>query len=614
MGIASKEPVFPWLGMAFLSLGMLAHSVVFTSPLPYVAFMVVDFGMTSNLDEAGYTAGWITGMFMIGRTVAGIPWGIAADTYGRRACLVISMINVGVLGLIFGFSTSFTMAVAMRFCIGLGNGFMGVCKTVVTEMVSCKEHEVRAFGYINGVWGLGLIVGPAIGGLLSRPAVQYPGVFSEDGLWGHYPYLLPSIICSIIAFIAAIGVFVFVPETLKKVATQQSYEQLSDVSEHPNKGSGTSIDDSTAHGSQEDSNDAIEKYSKELTGSFGWNERRLQWSTSQTLVEATQNPMQRPRADIEQGESEGIEMPVVTARHFTILVDAEDEEEDLQRAEESKEEPPLYDRSNDDDNRRSPSLSSTTTVSTESSSLPTEKLPASLKEIVSSAKIRLLFVIYMLYCFLIMYIDETFPLWCVTSVSNGGLGWEAAEVGETLASIGFGLVLFQIFVYEWMIKKYFNMGAVETYFRLLVWSGSFMIVLPIVSDTTLRVLEAVYGANHLHTRSNVTLRVVLVLCWLCYRVPATSAFSTLAMVVNSSVDQRMRGTMNGLIMTAGSLGNASGPIVGSTIYALMLSLAYSGNKSHKHPFLLPIDGRAVFVTGGIMAMALAFLVRKKMHG
>lgn len=49
--------VFPWLAMGSMCLGMLAHSVVFTSPMPYVAFMVIDFGMTANLDQAGYYAG-----------------------------------------------------------------------------------------------------------------------------------------------------------------------------------------------------------------------------------------------------------------------------------------------------------------------------------------------------------------------------------------------------------------------------------------------------------------------------------------------------------------------------------------------------------------------------
>jgi hypothetical protein len=67
----ADEPAFPWLAMSAICIGMLAHSVVFTAPMPFVAFMVVDFGMSPTLDSAGYWAGWITGTFMIGRALAG---------------------------------------------------------------------------------------------------------------------------------------------------------------------------------------------------------------------------------------------------------------------------------------------------------------------------------------------------------------------------------------------------------------------------------------------------------------------------------------------------------------------------------------------------------------
>lgn len=63
---AKADAVFPWPAMLSLCAGMLAHSVVFTNPLPFVAFMVVDFKMADNVDSAGYYAGWITGTFMIG--------------------------------------------------------------------------------------------------------------------------------------------------------------------------------------------------------------------------------------------------------------------------------------------------------------------------------------------------------------------------------------------------------------------------------------------------------------------------------------------------------------------------------------------------------------------
>jgi hypothetical protein len=131
---AKDERPFPWLAMSSLCIGMLAHSVVFTNPLPYVAFMVVDFGMSETVDGAGYYAGWITGTFMIGRTATGLLWGMASDRYGRRPCLLVTMFNVALFGLLLGFSTSFTMAVLLRLAIGLGNGFMGVAKTCISEV------------------------------------------------------------------------------------------------------------------------------------------------------------------------------------------------------------------------------------------------------------------------------------------------------------------------------------------------------------------------------------------------------------------------------------------------------------------------------------------------
>jgi len=210
---ALSAPVpFDWASMAALCMGMLAHSVVFTAPLPFVAFMVVDFDMAATVDEAGYSAGWITGAFMIGRTSSGLLWGMASDRWGRRPCLLVTMFNVCLFGLLLGFSTNFTLAICFRLAIGLGNGFMGIAKTCISEVFP-KEHELRAFGMLNGVWGLGLIAGPAIGGLLSRPHVQYPLYFPADSVWGRFPYLLPCMVCAGLAAAAFGGIYWSLPET-----------------------------------------------------------------------------------------------------------------------------------------------------------------------------------------------------------------------------------------------------------------------------------------------------------------------------------------------------------------------------------------------------------------
>ena len=645
------EPPFPWVAMGFVSLGMLAHSIVFTSPLPYVAFMVVDFHMSDNLDTAGYTAGWITGMFMVGRTIAGIPWGMAADRYGRKPCLVISMANVAIFGLLFGFAQNFYFAVAMRFCIGLGNGFMGVAKTTITEFVSCKAHEVRAFGYLNGVWGLGLIVGPAIGGLLARPAIQYPDVFDQDGLWGRYPYLLPSLVCAIIAMFTGIGIALFMPETL-----HMKQQPVVVANPKPNQVVHSPLPTTD---NDDDEEVGIELNTHHSTNENGQKKVKFKPMTGMSNVydmsDEEDDSTPKPKGSSYGWNIAKWKLTVPKEVRYTLL---------------------------------SQSQSQPVTNNT----IP-EKKPDTLAKILASRNIQIVFAVYLLYCFLIMFVDETFPLWCVTSINNGGLSWTSAEVGETLAMIGFGLILYQVFVYEWMMKKYFNTSAGETYYRLLKYTSLFMILLPFVSDLTIRWLRYNYdrddvidntsndistssidgnstmlmsssqfvssyvtaysyvgshggtsdvvggfygdythslGVNsHLLGNSTSTgdegkdvdilndhhgithgfvLRAAIVACWLCYRLPATAAFSTLAILVNSSVDQSMRGTMNGLIMTAGSLGNGAGPIIGSALYAFALNLAYGKHveKDDHDPYYLPIDGRFIFVLGGLMTLLLGY--------
>jgi MFS family permease len=211
---SNGDSSFPFMAVSVVLTGLLANNLIFTVPLPYIPFMMVDFNMARTTDEAGYSSGWIMTMFMIGRLCSAVLWGIASDRYGRKICLIFSMCSACIFSLAFGFSTSFSFAIIIRFLTGFFNGFIGISKTYLCEIVSSKEQETRAFAYFSGVQGLGLIIGPMIGGLLARPALQYPSTVPSDHLFGRYPYLLPSLASAILSLIAVIGITIFVPESL----------------------------------------------------------------------------------------------------------------------------------------------------------------------------------------------------------------------------------------------------------------------------------------------------------------------------------------------------------------------------------------------------------------
>merc|ERR1711871_780360 len=88
-----------------------------------------------------------------------------------------------------------------------------MAKTLVSE-ISAPPYQAMTMGLTSGCWSLGLVIGPALGGLLANPCKLYPETFGNNMVFATYPYLLPNLINSILAFVAFILVMVYFPETL----------------------------------------------------------------------------------------------------------------------------------------------------------------------------------------------------------------------------------------------------------------------------------------------------------------------------------------------------------------------------------------------------------------
>ncbi|XP_062208268.1 probable peptide/nitrate transporter At3g43790 isoform X3 [Phragmites australis] len=151
---------------------------------------------------------------MLGRALSSVIWGIVADKYGRKPVIVITLISVSIFNTIFGLSSSYWMALTTRGLLGLFCGMLGPVKAYATE-VCRKEYNHMALAAVSSSRGIGLVVGPAIGGYLAQPADKYPGIFSEKSIFGRFPYFLPCLSISLLAISALIACF-WLPETLHK--------------------------------------------------------------------------------------------------------------------------------------------------------------------------------------------------------------------------------------------------------------------------------------------------------------------------------------------------------------------------------------------------------------
>ncbi len=150
MGLGSvlKKPRILFGG--FLSLATLSMmNAAYTNVLDSIK---LDLGLTYTLTGALMSA------YFIGYTLGQIPWGVLSDRRGSRLTMSLSVLGLSLSTLLFGFSDSIVMAVALRFLAGLlGAGIFVPGVKLVSSWFSSDERGT-ALGLLNIGGSTGLIL------------------------------------------------------------------------------------------------------------------------------------------------------------------------------------------------------------------------------------------------------------------------------------------------------------------------------------------------------------------------------------------------------------------------------------------------------------------------
>lgn len=129
------------------------------------------FGVTQQ------TIGLLTAAFSIAQFFATPVLGSLSDRFGRKPLLTISLLGTCLSFLMFAMANSIFILFAARILDGLTGGNVSVAQAMVSD-TSTPANRAKKFGILGSAFGFGFVIGPAVGGLLSRFGPHVPFYFA----------------------------------------------------------------------------------------------------------------------------------------------------------------------------------------------------------------------------------------------------------------------------------------------------------------------------------------------------------------------------------------------------------------------------------------------------
>jgi MFS transporter, DHA1 family, tetracycline resistance protein len=178
--------------LAIIFLTIFVNLVGFGIIIPLLPFYAETFGASPLV------IGLLFASFSISQLLASPFLGGLSDRWGRRPVLIFSLLGTVVSFVMLALAGSLTMLFVARIVDGLSGGNIATARAYIGD-ITTEENRAKAFGLLGAAFGLGFIVGPALGAAFSRISYTAP-------IWA----------AAAITIVATAMAFFWLPETVHR--------------------------------------------------------------------------------------------------------------------------------------------------------------------------------------------------------------------------------------------------------------------------------------------------------------------------------------------------------------------------------------------------------------
>ncbi|OGX41740.1 MAG: hypothetical protein A3C53_08685 [Omnitrophica WOR_2 bacterium RIFCSPHIGHO2_02_FULL_68_15] len=117
--------------------------------------------------------GWLLGIYSAMQMLCAPLLGRLSDRIGRRPVLLVSVLGTAAGFFLMGTANTLTLLFVARVIDGATGGNLSTALAYIADVTPPEERSKR-MGLVGAAFGLGFIVGPALGGIFSHVAPQAP--------------------------------------------------------------------------------------------------------------------------------------------------------------------------------------------------------------------------------------------------------------------------------------------------------------------------------------------------------------------------------------------------------------------------------------------------------